>query len=100
MKYFGNVKRHRKSDNSIVTKADIEAEENIRKGISRSFKSDSILGEEKGLSSKDKSSLFLWIVDPLDGTTNLTMSFPYFNVSIGIAYEKEIVAGVVLKSMV
>lgn len=94
MKYFGNVERNRKSDNSIVTKADLEAEENIRNGINTFFQNDSILGEEKGM-DEVKGSDFLWIVDPLDGTTNLTMSFPYFNVSIGIAYNRKIIGGVV-----
>ena len=64
----------------------------IRK-IRESFPDHSILAEESG--EHDKDSNYLWVVDPLDGTTNFSFHNPIWAVSIGIFKDKEVVAGVV-----
>ena len=38
---------------------------------------------------------FLWIVDPIDGTTNFVHGFPFFSVSIALAHKGEVIVGVV-----
>ena len=55
-----------KTDDSPVTKYDIEAENYIRKYLENSFPSHNIIGEE--LKVIDKKSEFTWIIDPIDGT--------------------------------
>ena len=77
----------------FVTEVDIKAEEVILSILNKQFPSYSIHSEEFG-EEKHKSD-FLWLVDPLDGTTNYKIHLPFFNVSIGLAKKDRAVAGVV-----
>ncbi|MBT4722821.1 inositol monophosphatase, partial [Candidatus Falkowbacteria bacterium] len=82
-----------KSKHEIVTTADKLAEKIIISGINEQFPDHAILAEESGRNKK--KSDYLWIIDPLDGTTNFFMHNPLFSVSIGLAYKNEVVMGVV-----
>jgi myo-inositol-1(or 4)-monophosphatase len=77
----------------LVTEADLAAEKTILKLLQDHFPEDNILSEEAG--ERDMASDRVWIVDPLDGTTNFAHGFPFFAVSIGLEVAKEIVLGVV-----
>jgi myo-inositol-1(or 4)-monophosphatase len=46
-----------------------------------------------------KDAEYLWIVDPLDGTTNFVHGFPFFSVSIALAHQGEVIVGVVYNPM-
>ncbi len=93
MKYFGRVKANYKADKSIVTEADIKAEELIRSRIKRVFPNHAITGEEMG--SEGLGSPYVWSIDPLDGTTNFVVRNPFFAVSIALLYHAEPILGVV-----
>ena len=84
MSYFGNISSLEKKSTNIdlLTKADTESEKLIIKKIQEAFPKHSILSEEKGEFLSD--SEYLWIIDPLDGTTNFTHNLPIFSVSIGL----------------
>lgn len=82
-----------KFKHEIATKTDLGAEKIILNIIKKEFPTHRILSEEAG--KNYKKSDFLWVVDPLDGTTNYSMQNPIFNVSIGLFHQKEIVLGVV-----
>jgi len=69
-----------KGRDNIVTDVDRASEALIIKRISGAFPEDSILSEESGLA--EKSERCRWLIDPLDGTTNFSRSFPFFAVSI------------------
>lgn len=71
-----------KSHHEIVSKADLNSEEIIIKEIRKTYPSHRILSEERG--AIDNSGDFIWIVDPLDGSTNFSMHSPLWAVSIGI----------------
>lgn len=88
-----NFKTSFKSKHEIVTTADKLSEKIIIKNIKKYFPTHSILSEEAGL-NKQKSD-FLWIIDPLDGTTNFFMHNPLFSISIGLAYKNEIILGAI-----
>ncbi|HPH03016.1 MAG TPA: inositol monophosphatase family protein [Spirochaetota bacterium] len=64
----------------LVTEWDMKSERYIRETISNRFPGHAILGEEGGgaLSSEG----YLWVVDPLDGTTNFVHKLPYFSVAV------------------
>lgn len=83
--YKGNV--------DLVTEADLQSEALIIDGIVRRFPDHGILAEEKGISNGDAD--YLWIIDPIDGTTNYAHSFPIYAVSIGLEYKGEVIVGVV-----
>lgn len=77
----------------LVTDADIAAERVIIELIQGRFPDHAILSEEAG--SKDISSDYRWILDPLDGTTNYAHHHPVFAVSIGLVKQGEPLIGVI-----
>ncbi len=84
-----------KGKSNLVTETDRESEQNIKSIISKSFPDHGILGEETGYTKSD--SPYLWIIDPLDGTTNFVHNYPSYAVSIGVLYEEQPIVGVVME---
>ena len=84
-----------KSPADFVSEVDRGAEERIRETVLRRHPSARILGEELSPDAIADSGL-AFIVDPLDGTTNFLHGYPEYAVSIGVARDGEIVAGVVV----
>jgi len=78
---------------NLVTQTDSESEQNIKSIISNTFPDHGILAEETGISRSN--SPYLWVVDPLDGTTNFTHEYPSFSVSIGVLYHNIPMIGIV-----
>lgn len=87
----GNVKL--KSAHEIVTKYDLLSEKIILAGIKNSFPDHAIFSEEKG--ANNKKSDYLWLIDPIDGTTNFSMHNPIWSISIALAYQNKIIMGLV-----
>jgi myo-inositol-1(or 4)-monophosphatase len=81
----------RRSD--LVTEADRRSEALIVERLRALFPNHTIVAEEG--SGHRAGSDFCWYVDPLDGTTNFAHGFPVFCVTLGLAYQGEVVAGVV-----
>lgn len=88
-----------KSNNlkNLVTEIDKKSEKTITEFIRKKFPTHNILAEEGG--EHKSSSEYLWVIDPLDGTTNFAHGLPIFSVSIGVQYKNETVAGVVYDVM-
>ncbi len=78
----------------VVTRADKESEALIAKAIGERYPDHKILGEEGGFRGNPDSD-YLWVVDPLDGTTNYSQGLPIFSISIALQYKNETIAGVV-----
>jgi myo-inositol-1(or 4)-monophosphatase len=93
-----SLKIDTKGRNDFVTDIDRKAEADIIETIRRSYPQHAVLGEESGRSSGG-SDEYLWIIDPLDGTTNFLHGFPTFAVSIGIEHKGRIQHGVVYDPM-
>ena len=93
MKYYQkNIEVDIKKDFSPVTKADIEGEKIIIETIKKEFPSHNFLGEE---SKHDfKRDGFLWIIDPIDGTTNYARKNPLFATQIALMEDGELILGV------
>lgn len=77
----------------LVTEVDKLSEEHILNTIRENYPLHGILSEESG--QADIESDYLWIVDPLDGTTNFAQGLPIFAISIALKYKEEAVLGVV-----
>ena len=71
-----------KGRNDFVSEVDKNAEKEIIKIIRRAYPSHGFLAEESGSHEGDEESV--WIIDPLDGTTNFLHGFPQFAVSIAL----------------
>ena len=82
---FGSANNVRmKKDRSLVTDADLASEKVILDRISNYFPADAIISEESGFLRVSRTpGQKVWIVDPLDGTTNFANGFPFFSISIG-----------------
>ncbi len=81
------------NEHDIVTFVDKSCEEYLLSQITEKYPSHAVLGEETGMHQKE--SPFLWVIDPLDGTTNYSQGLPVFCVSIGLQYRGETLFGVV-----
>ncbi len=94
--FWGKLDGFREKDYywDLVTEADLASEKVILSEIRRRFPNHAILSEEAGLSTQTNST-FLWMVDPLDGTTNFTHQFPMVSISIGLCVDREPLIGVV-----
>ncbi|SFF02101.1 myo-inositol-1(or 4)-monophosphatase [Paenibacillus algorifonticola] len=96
------------SSHDLVTEVDKGSEQLIKKLVLTHFPHHSFLGEEgvepgpeasaQALADKSEAE-YLWIVDPIDGTTNFVHGFPFFVVSIALAYKGEVIVGVVYDPM-
>jgi myo-inositol-1(or 4)-monophosphatase len=89
-----------------VTAIDKKSETVIINFIRKEFPTHSILAEESGghksslaSSQKGDGSEYLWVIDPLDGTTNFAHGLPIFAVSIGVQKNNETICGVVYDVM-
>jgi myo-inositol-1(or 4)-monophosphatase len=83
---------------NLITEADRRAEELIVDFLNRELPESSIIAEEehhKGTLTADR----LWIIDPLDGTTNFAHAIPHFGISIAYAEKGTIAAGAVYDPM-
>jgi myo-inositol-1(or 4)-monophosphatase len=83
----------RKGPRDLVTAADRDAEALIHRRLAAAFPDHGILGEEGA--RRDVPGGPVWIVDPLDGTTNFVHGIPAFCVSLGLVEEGRPVLGVV-----
>ncbi|MBN1577506.1 MAG: inositol monophosphatase [Chitinispirillaceae bacterium] len=79
---------------NLVTGADTAAERTVIETIRKRFPTDAFLGEESAATTP-LSAPRLWIIDPLDGTTNFAHGIPHFAVSIAFARAGEVECGVV-----
>ncbi len=95
--YIGtDFKVEEKGYNDLVTEADLATEKEIIGFLKEKFPSDDILAEETE-SEQKLSNKRLWIIDPIDGTTNFTYRFPIFCVSVGLWKEGVPKAAVVIE---
>lgn len=82
-----------KDSHNVVSETDIAAEKEVLETITRAFPDHAIFSEEAGITTQ--KSDYLWVIDPLDGTTNFVNGLPYFGVSIALLHENQVVVGVV-----
>ncbi len=90
---FNRAEVELKSQHEILTKADLASEKKILEIIKKNFPSHRILSEEKG--DNKANSDYLWVLDPLDGTTNFSMHNPLWSISLAVVYQNEVILGLV-----
>jgi myo-inositol-1(or 4)-monophosphatase len=84
-----------KSPNDFVTEVDRAAEEAIIDVLLTAYPGHGILAEESGRTHGARDSEYVWIIDPLDGTTNFIHGLPVYAVSIALAHRGVVQQGVV-----
>ncbi|MEA3351699.1 MAG: inositol monophosphatase family protein [Chloroflexota bacterium] len=83
MKYYqpAGIRANVKADHTAVTEADLAADALIRAAIKDQYPDDGLISEESG-SICPTGKPIVWVVDPLDGTTNFSLGLHYWGVSI------------------
>lgn len=90
----GRFSVREKSCANLVTEADEASQQAIYRSIHEQFPEHGFLGEE-GLCENPHDSEYLWVIDPLDGTSNYVHGFPYYAVSIALQRSGKLVTGAV-----
>lgn len=88
-----HVKFTQKSHNDFVSEIDEQAERVIIDIIHKNYPAHGFLAEESGETKGDDDTV--WIIDPLDGTTNFLHGFPHFSVSIAVMQKGRIEHGLI-----
>ena len=86
------IKVDSKGRNDFVSEVDRMAEQDIIQTVQRSYPDHAFLAEESGASGDAE---YVWIIDPLDGTTNFLHGFPVFCVSIAVMHRGRLEHGVI-----
>lgn len=87
-----SIKVASKGRNDFVSEVDRAAEQDIIETVQRSYPEHAFLAEESGSIGESDT---VWIIDPLDGTTNFLHGFPVFAVSIAVREKGRITHGVI-----
>ena len=90
---IGTLTIKSKNFNDFVSEVDVAAERAIIDTLKDAYPTHGFLGEESG--STSHQSDFIWIIDPLDGTTNFLHGFPQYCVSIALRHKGEITQAVI-----
>ncbi len=94
---FGEVEKlqvSKKGPRDFVTKTDKQVEKILIEELTKSKKNYSFITEETGsIHNKDKENI--WIIDPIDGTTNFLHGIPQFAICIALKSKNEIVSGLI-----
>ena len=89
-----------KGRNDFVTKVDTAAEEMIVEGLKKRYPNHGFYCEESGLTAgTGDGAEYVWIIDPLDGTTNFIHGIPHFAISIALRVKGQMEVAVVLDPM-
>ena len=89
-----NLQVSSKGPRDFVTNADKNVEKILIEELTKYKNKFSILSEESGeIENSDKDNI--WIIDPIDGTTNFLHGVPHFSISIALESQKEIVSGLI-----
>ena len=94
---FGEIEKlqvSKKGPRDFVTKTDKHVEKILIEELSKTKKNYSFLTEETGfIKNKDKENI--WIIDPIDGTTNFLHGIPHFAISIAFKSKDELLSGLI-----
>ena len=95
MDWVGRTEATEKGPADLVTQADLASQQAVRRVLLGAFPDHGFLGEEQDGQPVALNAEYVWIVDPLDGTTNLVHGLPHFAVSVALARKGKVVLGVV-----
>mgnify|MGYP003417664889 FL=1 len=90
-----SVRISQKQVNDFVTEVDHASEKAIIETLLTAYPGHGILAEESGSTQGAQDSDYVWIIDPLDGTTNFIHGFPVYCVSIALAVKGKVEQAVI-----
>jgi myo-inositol-1(or 4)-monophosphatase len=90
---FGTVSASEKDDGSLITRCDRWADDTLQTAIRQKFPDHGLLTEEGSQTFPNQD--WVWVIDPIDGTTNFARGIPLWGISIALLYRGEPVFGMV-----
>lgn len=88
-----------KEDGSVVTSVDLALQESISAALHKQWPEVEFLGEEMSHTRQveilHSNSSRVWVLDPLDGTTNFVAGFPFYGISLALVENDQAIAGVI-----
>lgn len=84
-----------KGETNFVTRLDYEVQDFLIEALSKLLPSSIIISEESNSIGNINSNKFVWIIDPIDGTTNVIHNYPFYSLSIALFVEGEISIGII-----
>ena len=90
-----NLQVSKKGPKDFVTKTDKRVEEVLIDELSKAKKKFSFITEESGI-IENSDSENIWIIDPIDGTTNFLHGIPHFAISLALKSNNDLISGVIL----
>lgn len=100
MPRFGRIASSSKADGSLVTEADLAVQRRIRAALAESHPDIPLLGEEMSQEDQqrmlDSAATGVWVLDPLDGTSNYACGYPGFAISLALIRDGASVLGAIL----
>lgn len=92
--YYGKVlPRMVKQDGSFYTQADVAVEKFLKHHLQIIEPHAGYVAEESGMTNAENE--YMWVIDPIDGTTNFASGFPYFCISVALTQQKIPVVGAI-----
>jgi len=96
---FTHVESELKADGSVVTEADRAMQRRVREALQQHWPQIPLLGEEMSAAEQqtllDESAEGLWLLDPLDGTSNYAVGIPFFCVSLALIRDGRVERGII-----
>lgn len=96
---FNRVEPGLKSDGSMVTAADLAMQQRVQEMLSAEYPDCGFLSEEMSTAEQEQAlaepDLGIWVLDPLDGTSNFAMGIPYFAVSLALIRDRKVIFALV-----
>ena len=89
-----NLQVSKKGPKDFVTNSDKKTEKVLINELTKNKKKYSILSEEIGFIKNDDND-YVWVIDPIDGTTNFLHGIPHFCISIGLKFKDQIISGII-----
>lgn len=87
------LSRELKADGSIVTPIDVAVEVLLRKSLTELYPDTNVWGEELGF--EDEGEGGLWLVDPIDGTSNFSYGGPLWGISVALVRQSQLELGAI-----
>ncbi len=97
LEHFGRIEQGQIADkglNQLVSFVDVETEKILVSELGRLIPGSAFITEENTIEA-NREAEYVWIIDPLDGTTNFLHGLPAFSISVALMHRGEIIAGVV-----
>ncbi len=95
LSWIGRFQVREKGPSDLVTQADLASQQAIRDILRAAFPQHDFVSEEHD-NPLDPSAEYVWIVDPLDGTTNYVHQLPHYAVSVALVHRGKPLVGVIL----